>query len=165
MQKIKLPLIVIIILVQLSCKTNNTKQMPFDTSIFPKAKSNQTQHIIQLPKDDNESNCRVEIFITKNMLVDCNIHNLQGEIKTHDLEGWGYDYYTFETKGEITSTLMACPDDKKTQQDVASQSKLLNYNSKIPIIIYTPKGYKAKYKIWRAEKDIHTAKQSTNTEN
>ncbi len=140
---------------------NMLKQKSMDTDMFPEAKKEETQHIITLPTLENEQAFKVEVFVTKTMKVDCNHHSLQGALAEKDLSGWGYNYYIFKTNGEVISTMMACPDNTLTQKNVASQSQLLNYNSKLPIVIYTPKGYKVKYKLWKALPDEHTAKPST----
>lgn len=132
-----------------------------DTSMFPKAQENQVQHIIELPSLKNEKGYKVEVFLAKEMEVDCNFHSLQGVLLEKDLAGWGYNYYVFQTNGQVMSTMMACPDNVLTKKDVCSESKLLSYNSKLPIIIYTPKGYKAKYRIWNASPDVHPATQVT----
>ncbi len=128
------------------------------TDMFPKARENETQHIIELPALENEQLHKVEIFVTKRMEVDCNYHSLAGKLEVKELSGWGYDYYLFNTNGEVLSTMMACPDSSLTEKDVISESKLLNYNSKLPIVIYTPRGYQVKYKFWNASSEENTAK-------
>ncbi len=142
--------------------TSNIKNT--DTNMFPKAKQDEVKHIIDLPILKDEQNFKVEVFITKTMEVDCNYHSLQGSLLEKNLSGWGYNYYIFQTNGKVTSTLMACPDNSLTKKDIASESKLLNYNSKLPIVIYTPKEYTAKYKIWKVLPEEHTAKQSNVSE-
>ncbi len=144
-------------------KTTHTNQKPMDISMFPKAKKDEIQHIVELSPLSEEKNFKVELFVCKKMKTDCNLHSLQGSWTKKNLEGWGYDYYIFETNGEILSTLMACPDTSLTIKEIKSENQLLGYNSKLPIIIYTPKNYKVKYKLWEADPNEHTAKQSTNT--
>ncbi len=119
-----------------------------DVSMFPVAQESDQQHIIELPFSENEDANKVEIFVTKTMEVDCNDHWLAGQLETKELSGWGYNYYQFNTDGEVMSTMMACPDENLTEKDIAAESLLLRYNSKVPIVVYTPKGYKVKYKIW-----------------
>ncbi|PIF05452.1 MAG: ecotin [Draconibacterium sp.] len=143
--------------------TKAVKAEPMATDMFPNAKKDETQHVISLPAKDNEQDYKVEVFVTKTMKVDCNHHMLQGELLEKDLQGWGYNYYVFQTNGDVISTMMACPDKTLTKKDVASPSRLLHYNSKLPVVIYTPKGYKVKYKLWKALPDEQTAKPSTGT--
>ncbi len=139
----------------------SAKTKPLATDMFPRAKKDETQHVITLPAKDNEQEDKVEIFVTKTMKVDCNHHTLQGLLAEKDLQGWGYTYYVFQTNGDVTSTMMACPDKTLTKKEVASQSLLLNYNSKLPVVIYTPKGYKAAYKVWKTLPGEQTAKPTT----
>lgn len=138
-------------------ENKSLKSSSMDISMFPKAKENQLRHLIEMPTLQNEQEHKVEVFVTKEMKVDCNTHWLQGELKEKNVEGWGYNFYVFETNGEVLSTLMACPDSTLTKKDILSQSKMLPYNSKLPIVVYTPKGYKVKYKIWSVSSDEHTA--------
>ncbi len=139
-------------------KANSSlKSESMNISMFPRTKENQFRHLIELSVLQNEKEHKVEIFVVKEIKVDCNTHWLQGELKEKNVEGWGYNYYVFETNGEVLSTLMACPDDTLTKKEVLSQSKLLPYNSKLPIVVYTPNGYKVKYKIWSLSSEEYTA--------
>ncbi len=140
-------------------KTNYKRTEPMDISMYPKADENQVRHIIELAPLKNEETVKVEIYLCKEMEVDCNIHRLEGSLTAKELSGWGYNYYVFETNGKIISTLMNCPDGKLTKKDVMSESKLLRYNSKLPIVVYSPKGYKAKYRIWSVSSKEHTAQE------
>ncbi len=151
-----------------SCATSvpTEKDMNQNTvDMFPKAQKDEIQHIIALPVLDNEEAHKVEIFVTKTMEVDCNYHLLSGRIEEKELRGWGCNYYLFKTNGNVISTMMACPDNSLTKKDVASESQLLNYNSKLPIVIYTPAGYKVKYKLWNASSEVKTAQPVMNAQN
>lgn len=156
MKKILFLFTIIMIGCSSSENMNKKKSKTMDISMYPKAKDNEEQRCITLKPLKDEENYKVEIFITKEMEVDCNYHSLQGEILVKDLQGWGYNYYVFKTEGHILSTQMLCPEESKTKKDIASPSKLLRYNSKLPIIVYMPKGYKLQYKIWSAGK-VNTA--------
>ncbi len=136
-------------------KSTTYKTKSMDISMFPKAKENQVRHVIELSPLKNEKEYKVEIFITKIVEVDnCNYHLLQGNFVGKSLTGWGYDYYEFHTNGMVSSTLMACPDSKLTKKKVASEAQFLDYNSKMPIVIYTPKGYEVQRKIWTVDKNL-----------
>ncbi len=134
----------------IGCGSSQTKEISqtMDISMFPKAKNNEVQRYISLKPLNNEENYKVELFITKEMEVDCNQHSLQCNIEVKDLQGWGYDYYIFKSDGKTMSTMMMCPETSKTKKDIPSDSKLIRYNSKLPIVVYLPEGYKLKYKIW-----------------
>lgn len=121
---------------------------------FPKIKEGMIRHVLLLPELSNkeEMNRKVEIFIGKNMMLDCNQHRLEGKVETKYLDGFGYEYYVLETTGFVQSTLMLCPDEKKTKQFVYTPSFTTYYDSKRPLVIYMPnsKRYEIRYKIWKA---------------
>lgn len=119
---------------------------------FPAAADGMVRHVIELKKKSDESLFKVEIIPGKVMSVDCNIHRLMGKMEEKDLQGWGYNYYEFTSNGQTTSTMMAC---NKPNEDkfVSGETKIIRYNSKLPIVIYAPKGYDVKYRIWKADKE------------
>ncbi len=127
------------------------------TDMFPQAKKDQIQHVINLPKLNQEDQHKVEIFLAKKMAADCNLHSLQAELTTKDLKGWGYNYYEYTTKGHIASTMMACQE-QPTMQSILSQGTLLRYNSRMPLVIYTPKDYTVEYRVWSASPNMQTTK-------
>ncbi len=129
-----------------------------NTTMFPQAKENYKQLCLNVSPKKNETNYKIEIFIGKNQLVDCNHHFLIGDIQKEILKGWGYEYYTVESQGETASTMMACPDNNKTIKFVHLPSLLLNYNSQLPIIVYIPNDFKIHYKIWKRNKKTHYIK-------
>ena len=121
-----------------------------DTSMYPQARKGEERIIINLPKLENEEDYEVELFVGKWMEVDCNHHGLIGNIKKEAADGWGYDYYVFETDGEIMSTRMACPDQKLENKLIQSSSKKIRYNSKTPTVVIVPEGYTVSYKLWNS---------------
>jgi ecotin len=138
---------------------NKTKEtISSEIKMFPKAKAGYKQVYIKVPATKNEDNMKIEVFAGKTLLVDCNKHRMSGELKEKNLEGWGYNYYEVESDGNATSTMMACPDQKKTKNFIYIPSELLRYNSKLPIVIYVPKDMEIKYKIWKAENSFQNSK-------
>lgn len=114
---------------------------------FPKAWKGVERFVIQVPAKDAEDNYQVEIMAGKTLKVDCNHHGLIGSWAAKDVKGWGYTYYQYTSTGKTRSTLMACPD-KTLQDKFIFSTKLVRYNSKLPIVVYVPKGFSVKYKIW-----------------
>ena len=129
-----------------------------DISIFPKPEQGMKQWVIQVPHSDEDQNKRIELYVGINKEVDgCNRHFLMGNLEQKDLQGWGYNYYIFQTNGNIAGTQMACPNADKKNTFITAQPQLLNYNGRLPIIVYVPEGYEVKYKIYKAEPDFYKA--------
>jgi len=127
---------------------------------FPKAEQGMKRQVIQLPQQQDESALKVELMIGQTLEVDCNRHRLGGQLESKILEGWGYDYYVFDKVTSPVSTMMACPDGKKEKQFVMAglgDAGMLLYNSKLPIVVYTPANIDVKYRIWRADETIGVA--------
>lgn len=118
---------------------------------FPDTMEEYDRYVIYLPEHDNEETVRLELIpgITKE--VDCNTHWLTGDFDTEEVEGMGYEYIVFESNGDIASTRMACPDDELTEKFIAAQGHFGRYNSKLPVVVFVPKGIELKYKTWKAQ--------------
>ncbi len=128
-------------------KTYSAKE---ELKVFPKAKEGMVRHVFFLPKlsSEEEAKRKIEIFAGKEELLDCNNHGLDGKLETVNLEGYGYNYYVLKTEGHIFSTMMMCPDRKRTMKFITAPTVMTYYNSKLPLVIYTPKDCKVYYKIW-----------------
>ncbi|ELY4121558.1 serine protease inhibitor ecotin [Cronobacter sakazakii] len=133
---------------------------------FPKAEKGMVRQVIELPERQNEASYKVELVIGQTLDVDCNKHQLAGKFERKTLEGWGYDYYTFESAknadGSVmyTSTMMACPDGKKEKKFVTAnlgENGMLNYNSKLPVVVYAPENIDVKYRLWKADETLVSA--------
>ena len=135
------------------------KNMKIDYSMYPKAKDGYEQKIITLKTLPNEDNYSVEIFAGKKTLVDsCNHFFLAGAFEQKTVDGWGYDYFNFESNGNVGGTLMGCFDNKSVEKIIHAQSIQTRYNSKLPIVVYVPKGYTLEYRIWKADEKLNLVK-------
>lgn len=110
------------------------KNMKIDYSMYPKAKDGYEQKIITLKTLPNEDNYSVEIFAGKKTLVDsCNHFFLAGSFEQKTVDGWGYDYFNFESDGNIAGTLMGCSDNKSVEklytQNLFKRVTIANYQS------------------------------------
>jgi ecotin len=93
------------------------------------------------------------------MLVDgVNLVRLANTIETRPLEGWGYTYYEVIGSSEALSTMMAPPEGTPMVKKFVTASPLhIAYNSRLPIVVYVPKGYEVRYRIWKASQKTRKA--------
>ena len=128
-------------------------------SMFPQAKEGYVRYAIVVPKVENPSDYKVELLIGKKILADCNQRSFFGKIKVFSLKGWGYTYLEVENIGSGATTMMACsnPPTEKFMTLQSSPESMRRYNSRLPIVIYIPKGFEVKYRIWSASKTVDSA--------
>lgn len=133
--------------------------MNVDLRMFPNPEPGFKRLYINLPGIDNESLFKIELFVGLDKELDCNNYFLLGEIIEKSVEGWGYDYFVVESKGEVAGTLMACVDNKKQKRFVSMMTKTVKYSSRLPIVIYVPTDFKVKYRIWKSGETFFQAKE------
>ncbi|MFZ4262818.1 ecotin family protein [Sphingobacterium sp. HJSM2_6] len=137
-----------------------------DPALFPQPDKGYKKMIIEVPYSSNDALKKIEFLVGKTMEVDgCNHFALQGTLEKKDLQGWGYEYYVFQTKGEVIATQMGCPDAPKRQLFVAAQPTLVRYNGKMPIVIYVPEEYDVQFKIYQTDKEVYRAAEAKKSKN
>ncbi|CQI93412.1 ecotin [Yersinia rohdei] len=129
---------------------------------YPAAEKGMTRQVIFLEPQEDESRFKVELLIGKTLEVDCNRHMLSGNLETRTLSGWGFDYLVMDKISEPATTLMACQDSDtpRRPQFIATNvgdAAMQRYNSRLPIVVYVPKGVEVKYRIWQADKQVSSA--------
>ena len=129
--------------------------------VFPAAKEGMERFVIVLPHKERgeEDSFKVELIVGKEMLVDgINLVRLANTIETRPLEGWGYTYYEVTGSSEALSTMMAPPEGTpKVKKFVTASPLHIAYNSRLPIVVYAPKGYEVRYRIWKASQKTRKA--------
>ena len=141
-----------------ACATGPTPELS-SVADFPAAQEGQTRHVIWLAEQPQEALLKVEIVPGKLMMTDCNTRALMGEFTKKDLPGWGYSYYQLDNVAGPIATMMACPDNTKQEAFVPVQGDNLTlaYNSKLPVVVYAPKGVQVRYRIWSASEPLQSA--------
>ena len=155
--QIKQVILAIFIILGMTFLNAEPKKMG-DIHMFPEAKEGYERHVVEVPKSENDYDRRVELMIGKEMMVDCNHHSFSGEIKRVILKGWGYSYLEVDNIQSGPTTLMACRE-PKTLQYIYIRDELRRYNSRMPMVIYLPKGYEVRYRIWSADPMLQKADQ------
>ena len=130
-------------------------------AVYPSIEGMIPHAVVVGDKGDDEANLKVQLKVGTVMEVDCNHHSLEGEFVEETLEGYGYEYYIFETNGNVASTMMACPDDTKTEKFISGQNHFISYNSQLTTPVYTPEGYEVRYTTWGVDSESR-AEQTPN---
>jgi ecotin len=121
---------------------------------FPPADEGMTRHVLMLPPHEQEDSLRVELQIGKTVSTDP--HNrffFGGTLRAVNIEGWGFTRYVLAELGPMAGTLMAVdPDVPKVDRFImlGGETQLLRYNSRLPLVVYVPKGVEVRHRIWQA---------------
>lgn len=130
---------------------------------FPPAKDGMERFVITLPHKERgeEDAFKVELIVGKEMLTDgVNQIRLGNTIEPHPLKGWGYTYYEVAESSVAISTMMAPPEGTPMVKTFVTAAPLqVRYNSRLPIVVYVPKGYEVRYRIWKASDTIKKAEK------
>lgn len=141
--------------IKTTCWFPEVNQKLEDVAPYPQAPKDMVRHAIYLEEKENEGDYRLEIIIGKTLTVDCNQSWFAGgNLTEKTLEGWGYSYYELSEVGPQVQTLIGCPAGSEKEGFVPvnmGDSAFIRYNSKLPVVIYAPKGFEVKYRIWHAE--------------
>jgi len=125
---------------------------------FPEAQEGMERFVIALPHKDRseEGNFAVELVAGQTMMTDgVNQMRMGLKIESRPLKGWGYTFYEVTGKTIPSSTLMAPPPGApKVRKFVSGTPLQIRYNSRLPIVIYAPKGTKIRYRIWEAPPEM-----------
>jgi ecotin len=130
-----------------------------DLEPWPSADAGETRFVIRLPALDDESGRRIELQIGKDLDVDCNRHSFGGAFERGVVSGWGYPMYRLTDVAGPASTMMACPAEEKRRAFVVVNldDPFINYNSKLPIVVYVPEGFVVRYRTWSADNVMRDA--------
>ena len=128
---------------------------------FPAAQEGMERFVIVLPHKERgeEDDFRVELIAGKTMMTDgVNLVRLASRIEPRNLQGWGYTFYEVTGSDQTLSTMMAPPEGAPQVETFVTAAPLqIRYNSRLPIVVYAPKGYEIRYRIWQASETTQTA--------
>lgn len=125
-----------------------------DLAAYPAATRGQKRHIIRLPAMQDEGNVKLELIVGKTKEIDCNNHMYGGQLQERTAEGWGYNYYVLDSLGQGATTLMGCPNNSTRTAFVRSSAEtIIRYNSKLPVVVYTPEDVELRYRVWRSSEE------------
>ena len=127
---------------------------PNPLDAFPAAQPGMQRVVIELPEKSRqqEGEFKVELITGKMMITDgVNLVRLGAHIDAQNLKGWGHTYYEVQPASHSLSTMMAAPEGSpKVEKFVSAPPILINYNSRLPVVVYLPDGYQLRYRIWEA---------------
>jgi ecotin len=119
---------------------------------FPPPENGMVRYVLQLPKQDNETEFKVELIVGKAVEVDeKNQYFFGGKIQEETIKGWGFPRYLVRELGPMAGTLMAVePNAPKVSRFIrlGGEPYLIRYNSRLPVVVYVPEGVKVRYRIW-----------------
>jgi ecotin len=122
---------------------------------FPPAEKGMVRHVLQLSKQDDESAFRIELIAGLTVQVDeANRYFFGGKIEEETIKGWGFPRYNIRKLGPMAGTLIGVdPNVPKVNRFVTlgGEPYLIRYNSRLPIVVYSPEGVEVRYRVWRAE--------------
>ena len=121
---------------------------------FPSAEEGRTRHVIRLPEKADESAFKIELMVGKVVHTDKdNRYFFGGALKRETIKGWGFSKYTLAKLGPMAGTLMMPnPNAPKVDRFIAigGEPNLIRYNSRLPVVVYTPEDVEVRYRIWSA---------------
>ena len=130
---------------------------------FPPAGEGMSRFVIMLPAQKDEELLKVQLLVGKTVKLDPqNRYFFGGKLETETIRGWGYDRYVLKSLGPMAGTLMAVDTDiPKLDRFItlAGAPELRRYNSRLPMVIYVPKGVEVRYRIWRGDRMIDDASE------
>jgi len=125
---------------------------------FPPAGEGVVRYVVELPKQADESAFKVELIVGRMVEVDeWNRYFFGGKIERESVKGWGFPLYRVKTLGPMAGTLMAVdPNTPKADRFITLgvDPYIIRYNSRVPVVVYVPKGAEVRYRIWTAGAEI-----------
>ena len=121
---------------------------------YPAPTDGMKRFVVYLEPKEEEEDYRVELMVGKTLEVDAaNGFFFAGSLEEQTIEGWGFPKYVVKQIGPMAATRIGVdPDTPKVKRFVrlGGESKLLRYNSKLPLVVYVPKDAEVRLRVWVA---------------
>ena len=128
---------------------------------YPPAAAGKTRHVILLPHKERgeEDDFKVEIVAGRTIDTDgVNQVRFGGEFREKDIPGWGYSFFEVDAlAGPLSTRVAPAPGTPTEKRFVPGPRMLVRYNSRLPLVVYTPEGTEVRYRLWRAADDLAPA--------
>ncbi|MFO0077071.1 MAG: ecotin family protein [Cyanobacteriota bacterium] len=143
---------------------------PADLRAWPAAAAGERRWVIELPAmpptsrdqqlSSEPADWKVELIVGREQEIDCNLHHFSGRLRRQSIPGWGYSLYRVGSVGPLVSTRKACPPGEGLRRGfvvMGSKPFVLPYDSRLPIVVYTPADLQVRWRLWRAERRQNVA--------
>ena len=128
---------------------------------YPPAAAGKTRHVILLPHKERgeEDDFKVEIVAGRTIDTDgVNQVRFGGEFREKDIPGWGYSFFEVDAlAGPLSTRVAPAPGTPTEKRFVPGPRMLVRYNSRLPLVVYTPEGTEVRHRLWRADGDLAPA--------
>lgn len=130
---------------------------------FPPAEDGMVRFVLSLSEREDETLVKVELIVGKTELLDePNRYFYGGKIEEQTIEGWGFPKYVVPKLGPMVGTRIGvAPDAPKVKRFIAlgGEPYLIRYNSRLPVVVYVPKGVEVRYRLWTADPEATSMDQ------
>jgi len=124
---------------------------------YPPAGAGKVRHVILLPAvpEEDAEDMKVEVVAGKTIDTDgVNRYRFGGEFRERDIPGWGFSLLEVDALPGPLSTRIAPADGAAVEKRFVAGPRLLTrYNSRLPLVVYTPAGVEIRWRVWRADGD------------
>jgi ecotin len=127
---------------------------------YPAAPEGMERKVILLPhkERDADDDYRIEVVVGRVLPTDgVNRYSLGGELREVDIPGWGFSYFTVEGPLDAPASTRVAGPGTTAPRFVAGPSRLVPYNSRLPLVVMVPTGCEVRWRVWRASPEVHSA--------
>lgn len=128
---------------------------------YPEAEKGQERWIIWLePRAERAEESKLLLQVRVGMEVETdgvNRYGLVGQLSNRTVSGWGYNYYLYEGQPIVTSTRMGSMGFGVEDTIVWTVPTVIAYNSRLPVVVYTPEQMQVSYRMFEAVTDYGSA--------